>query len=82
LGVFFYGLEKKAEEVLKHLKSFNHYVDSDRVSCYKSMSSAELPTDSIIENLLDNSQVFFSSSSWNKTQRENLTKLSSPSALF
>ncbi|KAA1066860.1 5,10-methenyltetrahydrofolate synthetase [Puccinia graminis f. sp. tritici] len=49
-------IPSSGEEVLKHLKSFNHYVDSDRVSCYKSMSSAELPTDSIIKNLLENSQ--------------------------
>ncbi|EFP89565.1 5,10-methenyltetrahydrofolate synthetase [Puccinia graminis f. sp. tritici] len=53
------SLVHQGEEVLKHLKSFNHYVDSDRVSCYKSMSSAELPTDSIIKNLLENKKKLF-----------------------
>ncbi|KAA1080961.1 5,10-methenyltetrahydrofolate synthetase [Puccinia graminis f. sp. tritici] len=47
------SLAHQGEEVLKHLKNFNHYVDSNRVSCYKSMSSGELPTDSIIKNLLE-----------------------------
>ncbi|KAA1074871.1 5,10-methenyltetrahydrofolate synthetase [Puccinia graminis f. sp. tritici] len=47
------SLAHQGEEVLKHLKNLNHYIDSNRVSCYKSMSSGELPTDSIIKNLLE-----------------------------
>ncbi|PLW25283.1 hypothetical protein PCANC_27297 [Puccinia coronata f. sp. avenae] len=47
------SLAVQGDEVLKHLKSFTPYLDARRVSCYKSMSSAELPTDSIIKNLLE-----------------------------
>jgi len=53
------SLATQGEEVLKHLKAFTHYVESSRVSCYKSMRSAELPTDSIIKNLLDNRKKVF-----------------------
>ncbi|PLW28750.1 hypothetical protein PCANC_21787 [Puccinia coronata f. sp. avenae] len=53
------SLAVQGDEVLKHLKSFTPYLDARRVSCYKSMSSAELPTDSIIKNLLETSKKVF-----------------------
>ncbi|OAV92745.1 hypothetical protein PTTG_02534 [Puccinia triticina 1-1 BBBD Race 1] len=53
------SLAHQGAEVLKHLRSFKHYVDSNRVSCYKSMRSGELPTESIIKNLLDTKKKVF-----------------------
>ncbi|KAI9631157.1 hypothetical protein KEM48_013218 [Puccinia striiformis f. sp. tritici PST-130] len=53
------SLAGQGAQVLERLKLFNHYLDANRVSCYKSMRSAELPTDSIIKDLLETKKKVF-----------------------